>query len=63
MRNWVGNNDKFENVKKAKEKIGGNVKALLTEKAKSIYSPKFEKTMIINNKTILLGRLTLVLEK
>jgi hypothetical protein len=39
-------------IKKAKEKIGGSVKALLTEKAKSIYSPKFEKTMIINNKTI-----------
>jgi hypothetical protein len=39
-------------IKKAKEKIGGNVKALLTEKAKSIYSPKFDKTMIINNKTI-----------
>jgi len=39
-------------IRKAKDKIGGNVKALLTEKAKSIYSPKFKKTMITNNKTI-----------
>ena len=40
------------NVYKAKEKIGANVKTLLTEQADSQYFPNTKRTMIWNNKTV-----------
>jgi hypothetical protein len=39
-------------IKQAKEKIQGNVKALLTEKAKIMHLPKHDKTIILNKKTV-----------
>ena len=39
-------------IKQAKEKIQGNVKALLTEKAKIMHLPKYDKTIILNKKTV-----------
>ena len=42
----------LSDVYKAKERIGANIKRLLTEKADSQYFPKTNRTMIWNNKTV-----------